>query len=123
MIDDSPPSAPSPRLWLPDPPHAARLAITAVLVWIGWRLATIAGMLMIARRLALTMAEVVVLHPVAALTVVLGTAAAVMLEERRRREMLFYANLGVPPVWAGIVGAVVAGVLELAVWLVVGSGG
>jgi hypothetical protein len=46
-----------------------------------------------------------------------------MLEARRRGETLFYANLGVPPAWAGMVGAAVAGVGELAVWLVVGSGG
>lgn len=123
MIDDSPPPARSAPLWLPDAPHAARLAVTATIVWLAVRLGSIAVMLWIAARLALSVTQAVALHPVAALTVALLTAAAVMLEARRRRETLFYANVGVPPIWAGIVGAGVAGVLEVAVWLVVGSGG
>jgi hypothetical protein len=123
MIHDSPPPAPSVRLWLPDPPHAARLAVTAAVVWAGAHVSAAVGFLWIAGRLGLTVTHVMALHPVGALSVVLVTAVAVVLEARRRGETLFYANLGVPPAWAGIVGAAVAGVGELAVWLVVGSGG
>lgn len=123
MIDDSPPGARPARLWLPDPPQAAHLAATAALVWLAVRLATTFVMLLLAARLGLTVEQVLAPHPSAALTVVLVTAVAVVLEERRRRERVFYANLGVPPVWTGLVGAAVAGVLELAVRLVVGAGG
>jgi hypothetical protein len=113
MID-----APSRRAWLPDPPQAARLAVTAVVVWPLLRIALAVG-----QQSVFPVAQPFALHPVAALAVVGLTAAVVALDERRRRETLFFANLGIPPVWAAIVGAAVAAVLETGAWLVLGSGG
>jgi hypothetical protein len=118
MPDDPQRALPRARAWLPDPPHAARLAVTAALLWLMLRIA-FAGV----QQMVFPVPQPLALHPVAALAVVGVTAAAVALDERRRRETLFYANLGIPPVWAGIVGFGVAAVLESCAWLVLGSGG
>jgi hypothetical protein len=109
MID----APPSPAAaWLPDPRYAARLAVRALIVWVGLRVAFV----MLA---TLGMVELP-LEPVAALALVAVVAAAVAIDARRR-EWIFAANLGTPSAWAPAVGAAVAGVLELGVALVGGG--
>jgi ethanolamine ammonia-lyase small subunit len=115
MAHDSPPAPLRARAWLPEAPHAVRLACTALLVWIAARV----GVTII----LLYMGESPALNAGGSLALAAVTAAGVVLDERRRRGTLFYANMGVPPVWAGIIGAAVAGVLGIAASLIVGSGG
>lgn len=118
MTDEFLAARPRPRAWLPDPPHAARLAVTAAVLWPPLRIALAA-----VQQSVYPVPQPLALHPVAALAVVGVTAAAVALDGRRRGGALFYANLGVPSVWPWIVGAAVAGVLEAAAWRVLGQGG
>lgn len=118
MSDESPRPLPPVLAMLPDLRNAVRFAATAVLAWVTVRLA-LEGM----RQFAPAIMVGPQLHPLAALMVVGVVAAAVALDERRRREVLFYANVGVPPVWAATIGAVVAGVLEIGAGMVLGSGG
>lgn len=114
MTDDSPPALLRVRAWLPDAARAAHLARSALLVWIAAR----SGVVVI-----LTfMGQEPGLNAGGALAMVVVTAAGVTLTERRQRGSLFYANLAVPPVWAGIIGAAVGVVMEVAARLVLGSG-
>lgn len=115
MDDVSPPARLPVRAWLPDPRHAVRLARVAAIVWMGERIAITALLLWIAGRLGLA-EHGASLHPAASLALAAVTGAVVMLDEGRRRGSVFYANLGVAPVWAWIVGAGVAAVLEAAAW-------
>jgi hypothetical protein len=115
MAHDSPPAPLRARAWLPEAPHAARLAWTALLVWIAAR----SGVTII----LLYMEESPALNAGGSLAMAAVTAAGVVLDQRRRRGTLFYANVGVPPVWAAIIGVAVAGVLEVAASLALGSGG
>ena len=110
MTDDSPPARLRGRAWLPDPTHAARLARNTLLIWL-------------AIHFALLTVPDFVLNAGGAVTVVPMTALGVALDARRQRGTLFYANLGVPPAWAWIVGLAVAGVLEAVAWRVVKGGG
>lgn len=109
-MTDAPPSPAA--AWLPDPRYVARLAVRALIVWLGLRVAFV----MLA---TLGMVELP-LAPIAALLLVLVVAAAVAIDARRR-ESIFAANLGTPAAWAPSVGAAVAGVLELGVGLLGGG--
>lgn len=110
MID----APPSPAAaWLPDPRYLARLASRALLVWVAFR----AAFVMLA---TLGMVELP-LAPIAALVLVAVVAAAVAIDSRRR-EWIFAANLGISPTWPPLVGAAVAGALELGVGLLLRGG-
>lgn len=115
MAHDPPPALLRARAWLPDPPYATHLARIALLVWMAARF----GVILILLYMGLGPG----LNAGAALAMVAVTAAGVVLVERRLRGTLFYANVGVPPAWAGIVGVAVGAVMEIAASFVLGSGG
>jgi hypothetical protein len=115
MTHDSPPAPLRARASLPNAPRAARLTRNALLVWIAARF----GLVIVAG----SMGQGPALNAGGALAMVVVTAAGVALSERRQRGSLFYANLGVSHVWAGIIGVAVGVVMETAARLGLGSGG
>ncbi len=101
-------------LLVPYPPLLWRVLRTTALVWLGFHL-------------VLAYAGILLPNFLSAVVMVGVCALAVWLDLRRHAEHLFYANLGISPLWSGAVALGSAGTLELllraAARLLTGSGG
>jgi hypothetical protein len=96
-------------LALPYPPYARRVALVAVVVWVGLRLF-----------MALPPLSASALSTAASVWAIGLVALLVWLDGRRFREDLFHANLGTAHGWTAAIGAAVATVMEVAVRVLFG---